>query len=83
MTRFASLLLAISMTACGYSTDNYALNRSALAPGAAVVGGPVKGINPVSGNLIGTGITAGSGAPMRALANPKYERYDPLRIKRY
>jgi hypothetical protein len=83
MTRFALVLLAVSLTACGYNTDEYELNRSALAPGTAIVGGSVKGINPVSGHLIGTGIGAGSGMPARALVNPKYDRYEPLRIKRY
>ena len=77
MTRTALLLSCLSLSACGYSTNEYALNRNAMAPGAAMVGGPVKGINPVSGELIG-----GSGTPARSLGNPKYERYDPLRLHR-
>lgn len=82
MTRIASFLLPLALAACGYSAEEYALNRSAITPGAAVVGGPVKGLNPVSGELIGAGIGAGSGTPVRSLGNPDHERYDPLRINR-
>ncbi|MGE4062534.1 MAG: hypothetical protein AB7E79_04120 [Rhodospirillaceae bacterium] len=81
MTRIILLLLTLSLTAC-YSSQEYAVSRSALAPGAAVVGGPVKGINPVSGELIGAGIGAGSGMPVRSLGNPRYQRYDPMRLNR-
>jgi hypothetical protein len=77
MKNFAMILIAASLAACGYSTDEYALNRNALAPGAAVTGAPVKGINPVSGELMG-----GSGTPARSLGNPKFERYDPHRVYR-
>lgn len=73
-----AILLAALLSACGYSTNEYALNHNTLAPSAAAIGGPVKGINPVTGELIG-----GSGTPARSLGNPKYERYDPMRINRY
>lgn len=76
MTRIALLLAFVALTGCGYSTDEYALNRAALAPGAGIVGGPVKDISPVSGELIGGGTSA------RSFGNPEYERYDPLRGNR-
>jgi hypothetical protein len=83
MTRFVLLAALLPLAACGYSTEEYALNRSALAPGVGVVGGPVKGINPVSGEIVGAGVGAGSGMPSRSLVNPARDRYDPFRPNRY
>lgn len=77
MTRFILLAALLPLAACGYSTEEYALNRSALAPGVGVVGGPVKDINPVSGETVGNGV--GSGMPSRSLVNPAHDRYDPFR----
>jgi predicted metal-dependent phosphoesterase TrpH len=75
MTRFILFAALLPLAACGYSTEEYALNRSALAPGIGVMGGAVKDINPVSGQIIGAGVTAGSAMPARSLVNPAYERY--------
>ena len=79
MMRYIFLAAVLPLAACGYSTEEYALNRSALAPGVGVVGGPVKDINPVSGEVVGNGIGAGSGMPARSLVNPAHDRYDALR----
>lgn len=79
MKRMIFLFGALALSACagGFGGDEYALNRSAVAPGATVVGGPAKGINPVSGELIGAG-----GMSARSFGNPNDARYDPLRVNR-
>jgi len=70
MLRYVPFLIVLNLAACGSRGEEYALNRSAVAPGIGFVGGPVKGINPVSGELIGGGIGAGSGMPVRSLGRP-------------
>ena len=70
MLRYMPILIVLSLAACGTGGgEEYALNRSALAPGVGFVGGPVKGINPVNGQLIG-GMGGGPGMPDRAFSRP-------------
>lgn len=77
IVRIATLCSLVLLSACGYSNDEYALNSSSVAPGVGVVGGPVTGVNPVSGELMGAGLSAGAGTSVRSLGNPENERYDP------
>jgi hypothetical protein len=77
MKYVAMILMAGSLSACGYGRGEYEVNRNAVAPGALAAGSSAKAINPVSGEFIG-----GSGTPMRSMGNPKYQHYDPYRLMR-
>ncbi len=57
-----SLLLAASVSACGYSPGHRALTGGAIGAGGGAILGSATGLGAGTGALIGAGVGAGTGA---------------------
>ncbi len=56
-----SIILLLSLSACGHSTGDRALSGGGIGAGVGVVGGALVG-DPLEGALIGGAVGAGTGA---------------------